>query len=184
MSKTEYTIYEIRCKDPNVKECYVGSTSNFKARNTHHKTRCNNPSVPGHNYYVYDFIRKNGGWENWNMNEVKKVNVSSHMEARQAERGHIQEIGGSGLNQMKPYATAKEYEDYYKKGSEWYKKNLERSTNRYYKRMELMKTLNTEVDELRDKLTKLSNYVLSNVIDDGDDYNEILDIIETYGNER
>ena len=35
-------IYKIFCKDTTIKEVYVGSTTNFKHRNIHHKSDCNN----------------------------------------------------------------------------------------------------------------------------------------------
>lgn len=185
----EYSIYEIRCKDPSVKELYVGSTTNLKDRKTCHKKRCCNPLVKGGNYYVYEFIRKNGGWDNWDMIEVKKINVNSKLEARKEERKHIDEIGGSGLNQMKPYISEEERKEYYKKGSEWYQKNAERSNDRYRKKLELIKTLNNQVDELKEKLTKLSNYIVSNIDEkklialvQSDSDNDIWDIIEMHGN--
>ena len=37
----EYALYNIVCKDVNVKEIYVGSTKDFGNRKREHKTRCN-----------------------------------------------------------------------------------------------------------------------------------------------
>jgi len=36
------TIYKIVCKDVNIKDCYVGSTTNFNRRKQEHKYNCNN----------------------------------------------------------------------------------------------------------------------------------------------
>ena len=56
-------IYKIFCKNENIKECYIGSTNDFKARKNQHKFRCNDNE--NHNALVYKFIRTNGGFENF-----------------------------------------------------------------------------------------------------------------------
>ena len=61
-------IYKICCKDLSVKDVYVGSTTNFVQRcqrRRDHKAVCNNEKGRDYNYYVYQFIRENGGWDNW-----------------------------------------------------------------------------------------------------------------------
>jgi hypothetical protein len=37
MTTKEYIFYRIVCKNPEIKECYVGSTTNFKIRKQSHK---------------------------------------------------------------------------------------------------------------------------------------------------
>ena len=44
------------CKDVNVKECYVGHTTNFKNRKSEHKRICETANAKGHNHYVYGFF--------------------------------------------------------------------------------------------------------------------------------
>ena len=53
--------YKIVCKDLNIKDCYVGSTLNFVKRMSAF------PTDKHHNTPVYEFIRNNGSWENWEM---------------------------------------------------------------------------------------------------------------------
>ena len=58
-------IYRIYCKDENIKDCYIGSTKCFIDRFNFHK----NLIIKNLNYYkyeVYQFIRDNGGWDNFN----------------------------------------------------------------------------------------------------------------------
>ena len=38
----DYVFYKFVCNDENIKSCYVGSTSNFKARKNQHKNGCLN----------------------------------------------------------------------------------------------------------------------------------------------
>jgi hypothetical protein len=45
-------IYKIVCKDVNIKDCYVGSTTNFTNRKGQHKNIAINDTVKSH-YYVY-----------------------------------------------------------------------------------------------------------------------------------
>jgi predicted GIY-YIG superfamily endonuclease len=65
-------IYKLCCKDPEITEIYVGSTTNFYRRKQKHKSTCNNSNDKGYNLNIYQFIRDNGGWENWQMVEVER----------------------------------------------------------------------------------------------------------------
>ena len=58
-------IYEIVCKDPTITKVYIGSCWNIYNRKICHKSSCNNKNIP-----LYQYIRENGGWDNFNMNEV------------------------------------------------------------------------------------------------------------------
>ena len=68
--KTDYSktiIYKIVCKDINVKESYGGHTTSLVKRRYSHKSICNNINSKNYNSYVYQFIRENGGFNNWEM---------------------------------------------------------------------------------------------------------------------
>ena len=65
-SKTHF--YKIVCKDLNIKDCYVGHTTNFKNRKHDHRQKCYQENDQIHyNIYLYQFIRENGGFENFDM---------------------------------------------------------------------------------------------------------------------
>jgi predicted GIY-YIG superfamily endonuclease len=51
-------IYKIVCNDLNIKDLYVGHTTDFTKRKCCHKTRCGNINGKHYNYKVYDYIRK------------------------------------------------------------------------------------------------------------------------------
>jgi hypothetical protein len=72
-TKKNYYIYELRCKDADVKDFYVGSTTNLSQRLSCHKTCVNNDNNPHYQYKVYKTIRENGGWSNWEGKEVEKL---------------------------------------------------------------------------------------------------------------
>ena len=46
---------------------YVGHTTNFAKRKHHHKNLCQNTNNRGFHRFLYQFLRENGGWENWDM---------------------------------------------------------------------------------------------------------------------
>lgn len=78
-------IYKLSCKDKNITELYIGSTTNFTNRKNQHKTACNNSSGKNYNQIKYKFIRENGGWENWEMIEIEKIQCNSKRELEKKE---------------------------------------------------------------------------------------------------
>ena len=105
-------IYEIVCKDVNITERYVGSTTNLIKRRYAHKTNCNNEKIYRHyNQYVYQFIRANGEWENWDIVLIEQVidcKDKEHLHKR--ERFYIEEKKAE-LNKCIPLRTNKEWCD-------------------------------------------------------------------------
>ena len=83
-SKT--VMYKIVCNDLSITECYVGSTTQFTKRKSHHNTDCINVNSKKYNFKGYQFIRGNGGWINWSMILVEKYPCKDHLEALQRER--------------------------------------------------------------------------------------------------
>jgi len=101
-------IYKIVCNDLNIKECYVGSTTDFTKRKYHHKSACNKESSSKYNRIVYQTIRENGGWNNWNMIEIEKYPCNDNNEARTRER-YWYEALNARLNSNNPIMSKKEY---------------------------------------------------------------------------
>jgi hypothetical protein len=67
-------IYKIVCLDPTITDLYVGSTTNLIRRKCAHKNSCLNVNYKKYNYYVYRFIRDNGGFDNWVFVVVRRYN--------------------------------------------------------------------------------------------------------------
>ena len=104
-------IYKICCKDINIKDVYVGSTTNFRSRKNQHKTCCNNPNNKRYNLYVYQFIRDNGGWDNWQIIMIKKyTKCESKQQCLKKERKYIEKLNTT-LNRNIPGRTQKEYQE-------------------------------------------------------------------------
>jgi len=94
-------IYKITCKDPNVKELYVGHTTNFVQRKHNHKTSCNNPNSPYNKCKLYQVIRNNGGWNNWVMEIIDFFNCDNLYEARKKEEEYFISLNAT-LNSNDP----------------------------------------------------------------------------------
>lgn len=55
-------LYKIVCKNPSIKEWYIGRTNDIRKRTFSHKNACKNKDI-----YLYRYIRENGGWCNFDM---------------------------------------------------------------------------------------------------------------------
>jgi len=87
---------------------YVGSTTNFRGRKNEHKRNCNNEKGKNYNLSVYQFIRNNGGWDEWQMIPIEVFPCNDKKELEVKERYHI-ELLKSKLNKNIPSRTKKEY---------------------------------------------------------------------------
>ncbi len=101
-------IYKICCKDLEIKDIYVGHTTNLVKRRYAHKADCNKENRKNYNYKVYQFIRANGGWDNWDVIEVDKCPCLDYEEASKIERYYIETLNAT-LNKVIPSRTKKEY---------------------------------------------------------------------------
>lgn len=114
-------IYVIKCRDDNITEEYIGSTTNFNERKCHHKINCNNEKSIKYNLKIYKFIRDNGGWDNWIMLEVLKYPCNDKNEARMKEE-EIRVDRKAKLNSHKAFG-AETREEYLK---QWYEENKDK----------------------------------------------------------
>ena len=101
-------IYKLVCNDVAITDVYVGHTTDFTNRKRGHKSKCNNENGIYYNTYVYQFIRENGGWENWSMLEICKLSCVDKQDALRNERKYIEELKAT-LNKVVPTRTRQEY---------------------------------------------------------------------------
>ena len=110
---TKVVIYKIVCNDLNILDCYVGSTTNFTKRKNAHKRTCNNINIKNYTLKVYQFIRANGGWDNWSMLELEKYPCNDNNEATTRERYWF-ELLSAKLNTLVPSRSNEEYHALYR----------------------------------------------------------------------
>jgi hypothetical protein len=126
MNYSKLLIYKIVCNDLNIKEVYVGSTVNFTRRKCNHKNCCNDVNNLSYNQSKYQFIRANGGWENWSMYEIEKYPCNDKHEGNARERYWIENLNAT-LNKNIPTRTDKEYrEDNREKAKEYREDNKDK----------------------------------------------------------
>ena len=108
MTKYEKSIiYKLCCKDLTIQDIYIGSTVNFRNRKYDHKKVCNNSKFPNYKHYKYEFIRNNGGWDNWDMIQIKEVSCNNKRELEAEERKVFEELKPT-LNKNNPFTTLNE----------------------------------------------------------------------------
>jgi hypothetical protein len=103
-------IYKIVCRDLNIRDVYIGHTTDFRARKANHKATLKNENNKDYNLYIYKCMRENGGWNNWDMIEVEKYPCNDGNEARERER-YWYELNNSTLNTKCPNRSIIEYRE-------------------------------------------------------------------------
>ena len=103
-------IYKIICKDINITNTYVGLTINFKQRKFSHENNCINLKKGK----LYDFIRDNGGWNNWQMIVVENYSCLTRKEAGLREKYWYEKLNAN-LNKNYP---SRNYDEYYEANRE------------------------------------------------------------------
>jgi hypothetical protein len=97
------TFYRIYSKNPAVFDSYIGSSNDFKQRIREHHSRCRNPNDPAYTRPLYTAIRANGGLENWNFEEIERVECESCDEMRHIEQDFVY-IHGANLNKDRAFS--------------------------------------------------------------------------------
>jgi hypothetical protein len=98
-------IYKIICNDENIKDCYVGHTTNLKQRIIEHKYACCKETSKSYNFRLYVVIRENGGWDNWSVQKIEDYPCQTKQEATLREQYHYFIIGAT-LNTISPVFDA------------------------------------------------------------------------------
>ena len=130
-----YIFYKIFCKDENIKDLYVGKTTDLNKRWYCHKSLCNNQNRKQYNLKLYEFIRENGNINNWNIIEIEKGEYDDKDSAIR-EKYWIKNLN-SNLNIVIPTRTHKEYrennKEYLKEYKKEYRDNHKEYCKEYYK---------------------------------------------------
>ena len=93
--------YKISCKNPSVSDIYIGHTTNFVQRKHAHKQSCKNPKTTNHNCKLYQVMRENDGWDNWNMEIIAFHACENSYSARKQEQSYFEQYNAS-LNSIEP----------------------------------------------------------------------------------
>ena len=95
-------IYKLYCKDKTVLEFYIGSSHDEIEREKNHKDHWNNENSEKYNYKVYNYIRENGGWDNWIFEVIEEFPCENKIELVIREQYHY-DLLNPALNSKRPY---------------------------------------------------------------------------------
>jgi hypothetical protein len=162
MDFSKTVIYHFVCQDEMIKCSYVGSTTNIVKRKWSHKSICHNENAKNHNLKLYQTIRENGGWNNWELKPLEEFPCENYTQQVIREQFWIdqlkpelncrpayqpdtqkyyQENREQRLIQMKEYAeTNREHlTEYHKKYHESNKDRLNKKSRDYYEKNKVLK---------------------------------------------
>jgi hypothetical protein len=117
-------MYKICCKDPTITDIYVGHTTNKTQRKKDHKSRCENEKSRHYDTYLYQFIRNNGGWNNWEFIVLEEISCENVHQAKLRERYWLETLGAS-LNKQVPSRTKQEYNEQHREQIKEYHKQYQ-----------------------------------------------------------
>ncbi len=108
-TKIDYSntiFYKIHCKNPDVKDVYIGHTTNFVQRKCAHKQSCTHENNSNYNCKVYNIIRQYGGWDNWKMEIIAFQDCEDNYAARKLEQKYFEEHNAT-MNSIEPLPKPK-----------------------------------------------------------------------------
>jgi len=128
-------IYRIFCLTPGVTDEYIGSTTDMRKRKCVHKSKCNNENDRAYNLRVYQFIRENGGWDEWRMEVIEQVEFEHKWQLTKRE-GELIQSRGATLNSQIAGRTDAEYrlehrEEEKERYREYYQTHREKEKERF-----------------------------------------------------
>ena len=83
-------VYKLVCKDVNATEVYVGSSVSLRNRRANHKSCSTRENNKAYNLPVYQYIRENGGWQNWELLVIERLEFEFRFELQDRERFHME----------------------------------------------------------------------------------------------
>ena len=100
-TEQEVIIYQILSNDQTITDSYVGrTTQSIEERWYQHKKTGNTPTYKYHNKLLYEFIRNNGGFDQWRIIELEKCICKNKFEMREKEQSWI-DTKGATLNKIR-----------------------------------------------------------------------------------
>ena len=112
---------------------YIGSTKNFKDRMKGHKSVCNNEKSTKYNYFIYQYIRQKGGWNDFKKEIIYECDVKDKDEQRIVEQEWIKK-NECKLNTNNSYTSKEERKEKIKQYNEKNKDMAKEQKKRYYEK--------------------------------------------------
>ena len=158
--KKDYTkgiIYKIYCKNSDIKDVYIGETTDFTRRKQQHKqiSYRKNRLYNTKTEILYEAINNNGGWDNWVIEKIEDYPCHSYDELLARESFWIMELEAT-LNMKIGRRDNKEYK------KEWYMQRRNYILERQRQYREAIKNLYTlDLENLENNPQWFKNNILS-----------------------
>lgn len=141
-SKTQ--IYKIVCNDSNITNFYIGSTTNWTRRKQSHKNSYYDINNKGYHLKIYEIMRANGGFENFNMILVEDYPCENKRKAEQREQ-YWKDLLKSDMNKINAYVTEEQKKEYRKEYNKEYRIKYKEHKKEYNKRKFICDCCNIEL---------------------------------------
>ena len=115
-------IYLIKHKTDDTKNVYVGSTNDLKKRIKSHKCSCNNEKNKCYNINLYQYIRENGGFNQYEFIILECYVCNFKYELYDREDDYIK-MYDNNLNQVRAYLTDEEHKEKINEKNKKYREN-------------------------------------------------------------
>jgi len=164
INETNYSFYMFKCNDPEIINTYVGSTKNFTVRKGLHKSDYNNENRNHYNLKVYNTIRENGGWDNWNMVQIHEQVCKSRTHSKQIEQELI-EKHNADLNMIRAFISEEQIREYHQKYYKEHTNEIQEKQQKYYNENKDIFSINAKhyYIENKDAIKKTTcNYRINN----------------------
>ena len=112
-------------------EIYIGSTHDEKLREQKHKSNCNNENYEYYNLKVYEFIRANGGYDNWKFEVLEHYPCENRTQLRIREQ-YYYDLLKPLLNTYRPYISEEEMKEENKERCAKYYEEHKEEISKYY----------------------------------------------------
>jgi len=96
----KYWIYKIKCKNNEIEEFYIGSTNKLSSRKSQHKKNVHNKVSKKYWCKLYQFIRANGDWDNFEIVVLEAGTCEEPDYIRHKEQEYINQLNPT-LNSIK-----------------------------------------------------------------------------------
>jgi hypothetical protein len=126
-------VYKLCCKDASITDEYIGSTCNKYKRKQEHKSCWNNENSKAYNRLVYQFIRANGGFHNFDLIVIEEYPCESKVQLEMKEREYIERLRPT-LNKQIPTRTSQEYRETHREEIREYRETHREEIKEYKKR--------------------------------------------------
>jgi hypothetical protein len=115
---------------------YVGSTSNMNSRKSSHRYRCNTEHDKKYHLDIYQYIRNNGGFDNFEILPIRKLeNISNKTElliAEQAEMNKFSNLKNKNGSYRTKEESKKQKNEYNRQYREKNKDQIHEKAHQYY----------------------------------------------------